>query len=248
MGLIEIATDNDSYAYAIFETMNDRGKPLSPVDMLKAYLLAPIEEAHSAAHANQTWKQQVLDLISWGGKHEPERDANCIKAWLRAQYAETTRERKAGAVDKDWELIGSVFHRWVRDHSTRAGPGQGQANQKLMAEKLPVLRQGLPAHPGCQPALHAGPGGRLLQRPQRLHLAEHGAAGAAAGDRRRRDRAAQAGGDRHLPGHLADAPGGELHPGGLFQSSYAMWLLCRDIRRKPLAELVMLARSWPRTT
>ena len=40
--MIEIATDNDSYAYAIFETMNDRGKPLSPVDMLKAYLLAPI--------------------------------------------------------------------------------------------------------------------------------------------------------------------------------------------------------------
>ncbi len=44
VGLIEIATDNDDYAYAIFETMNDRGKPLSPVDMLKAYVLAPIED------------------------------------------------------------------------------------------------------------------------------------------------------------------------------------------------------------
>jgi len=44
VGLIEISTENDSYGYAIFETMNDRGKPLSPVDMLKAYLLAPIEE------------------------------------------------------------------------------------------------------------------------------------------------------------------------------------------------------------
>ena len=30
VGLIEIATDNDNYAYSIFETMNDRGKPLSP--------------------------------------------------------------------------------------------------------------------------------------------------------------------------------------------------------------------------
>jgi uncharacterized protein with ParB-like and HNH nuclease domain len=27
VGLIEIATSNDNYAYAIFETMNDRGKP-----------------------------------------------------------------------------------------------------------------------------------------------------------------------------------------------------------------------------
>ena len=67
VGLIEIATDNDSYAYAIFETMNDRGKPLSPVDMLKAYLLAPIEDAQARTLVNQIWKQQVLELISWGG-------------------------------------------------------------------------------------------------------------------------------------------------------------------------------------
>jgi uncharacterized protein with ParB-like and HNH nuclease domain len=73
VGLIEIATDNDNYAYAIFETMNDRGKPLSPVDMLKAYLLAPIENADLRVKANQEWKKEVLELISWGGAHEPER-------------------------------------------------------------------------------------------------------------------------------------------------------------------------------
>ncbi len=100
VGLIEISTDNDSYAYAIFETMNDRGKPLSPVDMLKAYLLAPIEEPQSRNKANQTWKQQVLELISWGGVYEPERDANCIKAWLRAQNAQSIRDRKAGAATR----------------------------------------------------------------------------------------------------------------------------------------------------
>ena len=64
VGLIEIATDNDAYAAAIFETMNDRGKPLSPVDMLKAYLLAPIDEPQTRREINQIWKQQVLDLIS----------------------------------------------------------------------------------------------------------------------------------------------------------------------------------------
>ncbi len=83
VGLIEIATDNDNYAYAIFETMNDRGKPLSPVDMLKAYLLAPVESSEQRRLANQNWKKQVLELIYWDGSHEPERDANCIKAWLR---------------------------------------------------------------------------------------------------------------------------------------------------------------------
>jgi len=33
--LIEIETESEEDAYTIFETMNDRGLPLSPVDMLK---------------------------------------------------------------------------------------------------------------------------------------------------------------------------------------------------------------------
>ena len=105
VGLIEIVTDDDNHAYAIFETMNDRGKPLSPVDMLKAYWLAPILDEDKRRSANQVWKKQVLELITWRGEHEAERDANCIKAWFRAQYADTTRDRKAGAKDRDWELI-----------------------------------------------------------------------------------------------------------------------------------------------
>ena len=104
--------------------MNDRGKPLSPVDMLKAYLLAPIADGNQRRDANQLWNQQVLNLISGSGEHEPERDANCIKAWLRAQYAETIRERKAGATDKDWELIGSTFHRWARENRVRLRLGK----------------------------------------------------------------------------------------------------------------------------
>jgi len=139
VGLIEISTDNDNYAYAIFETMNDRGKPLSPVDMLKAYLLAPIEDAEQRRNANQIWKRQVLDLISWGGDHEAERDANCIKAWLRAQHADSTRQREAGASDKDWELIGSVFHRWVRDNHVRLNLGTQSQNLTQITAHFPFF-------------------------------------------------------------------------------------------------------------
>ncbi len=139
VGLIEIATDNDNYAYAIFETMNDRGKPLSPVDMLKAYLLAPIEDASQRRYANQVWKKYVLDLISWGGEYEAERDANAIKAWLRAQYADTIRERKAGSTDKDWELVGSAFHRWARDNHARLNLGSEAQNLALMTTEFPFF-------------------------------------------------------------------------------------------------------------
>lgn len=139
VGLIEIATDDDRSAYAIFETMNDRGKPLSPVDMLKAYLLAPIEDGGKRREANRVWKQEMLALASWSGEHEPDRDANCIKAWFRAQYARSIRERKAGATDKDWELIGSAFHRWAREQRDLVGIGDQPTNLHLINTRMPYV-------------------------------------------------------------------------------------------------------------
>lgn len=139
VGLIEIATENDAHAYSIFETMNDRGRPLSPVDMLKAYLLAPIQQEQQRQDANRTWKKTVLDLISWEADPDPERDATCLKAWLRSQYAESIRERKAGSSDRDWELIGTTFHRWIRDNESRMGSGHAQRNFSLMMEEFPFF-------------------------------------------------------------------------------------------------------------
>lgn len=139
VGLIEIATERDAHAYSIFETMNDRGKPLSPVDMLKAYLLAPIHDDEHRARANQAWKRTVLDLISWAPDPNHERDAACVKAWLRAKYADSTRDRKAGAQDKDWELIGTTFHRWLRDSEARVGAGNAGSNLRIMTEEFPFF-------------------------------------------------------------------------------------------------------------
>lgn len=42
--IIQITAYSDDDAYTIFETMNDRGLQLRPVDMLKGYLLAGIDE------------------------------------------------------------------------------------------------------------------------------------------------------------------------------------------------------------
>lgn len=139
VGLIEIATDSDSHAYSIFETMNDRGKPLSPVDMLKAYLLAPLTDGNQRSDANRIWKRTVLELNSWEHDPDPERDVACIKAWLRAKYADSTRDRKSGAADKDWELIGSVFHRWMRDNEKQVGSGNTNRNFELLTAEFPFF-------------------------------------------------------------------------------------------------------------
>ena len=139
VGLIEITTEGDTDPYAIFETMNDRGKPVSPVDVLKASLLAPIKEDEQRTAANQEWKKTIQGLIAWGAEPGNERDSTFVKSWLRAKYAQGTRDRRAGADDKDWELIGSVFHRWIRENAARLGVGDASRNYHLMTEEFPFF-------------------------------------------------------------------------------------------------------------
>lgn len=115
--LVEIIAFSDEDAYTIFETMNDRGLSLSPTDMLKGYLLANVNGMNNKDQLNDLWKERLYDLI----KISKEDEADFFKAWLRAQYAETIRERKKGATNKDFDVIGTVFHKWVRDEHVKIG-------------------------------------------------------------------------------------------------------------------------------
>jgi hypothetical protein len=113
--LVEITAYSDDDAYTIFETMNDRGLSLTPTDMLKGYLLANISDVEQRIAASRTWKGRIAALKDLG----KEEDADSIKSWLRSQHAETIRERKRGAAPRDFDLLGTEFHRWVRDHQDK---------------------------------------------------------------------------------------------------------------------------------
>jgi hypothetical protein len=115
--LVEIAANSDDDAYTIFETMNDRGQPLSPTDMLKGYLLSNITDMDDRSQANAVWRKTTLDLIELG----KEQDSDFLKTWLRAKYAQTIRERRRGAQNQDFERIGTVFHKCVRDNRGTLG-------------------------------------------------------------------------------------------------------------------------------
>ena len=242
VGLIEIATDNDSYAYAIFETMNDRGKALSPVDMLKAYLLAAVEDPEKRRTSNQVWKQNVLNLISWGHEKEPERDINCSKAWLRAQHAESIRDRKAGASDKDWELIGNAFHRWVREHHKSLGLGSQSENVRFITEAFPffskaylrILAASRTLTKGLEPIYYNAHNdftwqSTVLLAPLQLT------------DDDETIRLKLAATATYLDIWLMRRVVNYVRV-GYSSVSYAMFILCRDIRRKPLPELLNILR------
>lgn len=114
---IEIVATTEQDAHKVFVTMNDRGLSLTSTEMLKGYLLSEIKDDSKREKLNDIWKDKVLILK----KDDDKGDETFIKAWLRAQYAETIRETKAGAVNQDFDIIGGSFHKWVRDERDKLG-------------------------------------------------------------------------------------------------------------------------------
>jgi uncharacterized protein with ParB-like and HNH nuclease domain len=120
--LVEITAHTDEDAYTIFETMNDRGLSLSPTDMLKGYLIAKIGDDEAKQKAIATWKSVTHNLKNLG----EDQDSDFFKAWFRAQYADTIRDRRKGAAPGDFDHIGTKFHRWIRDNSDELGLARSQ--------------------------------------------------------------------------------------------------------------------------
>ena len=114
--LVEITTQSDADAYAVFETMNDRGLSLTPTEMLKGYLLANVPPKYRV-EADRVWRNRIGELAEFG----KETDADFFKTWLRAHYANSIRERKKGAKPEDFDRIGTEFHRWLREHAAAIG-------------------------------------------------------------------------------------------------------------------------------
>ncbi len=99
---VEITAYTDDDAYTIFETMNDRGLSLSPADMLRGYILSKILDNEKRSITNKIWSECVQKIKQYG----KEEESDTIKVWLRSQYAEDK--------NKDFDKIGSEFHRWVQ--------------------------------------------------------------------------------------------------------------------------------------
>jgi uncharacterized protein with ParB-like and HNH nuclease domain len=242
VGLIEIATTNDSAANEIFETMNDRGKPLSPVDMLKAFLLAPVQTPTHRVKANDAWRHQVLALASSDNAGDDSRDQGqesaCIKAWFRAQYADSIRDRKAEAKDKDWELIGTPFHRWARDNKARLGLGTEAANIAFMTKNFPffakaylMIQEASENYtPGLRHVFYNAHNGFTWQNTVLL-------APLTISDKedvvRKKIEVVAAYLDIWIMRRIVN-----YIRVGYSSASYSMYLLCKDIRNKPLPSLV----------
>ena len=130
--LVEIEAYSDEDAYTIFETMNDRGLSLSLPEMLKGYILANVRHEDDQRTINTSWKQHMQALKEVG----EEEDVDFFKNWLRARHAETIRPGRKGAENRDFERIGTEFHRWVRDQKEKLGLADSDSFKRFVSRDL----------------------------------------------------------------------------------------------------------------
>ena len=129
--LVEIIAYSEENAYTIFETMNDRGLNLTPSEMLKGYLLSKITDNTLRTKANETWKEKILAFH----EYSKEEDLEFFKIWLRGKYAESIRQGSKGAVNEDFEKVGTRFHTWVKDNQSLLGIGSSKQSFNFIKSK-----------------------------------------------------------------------------------------------------------------
>jgi hypothetical protein len=109
----KVVADSESFAYVIFETMNDRGLSLTQIEMLRSYLLANVPHScrDEAIARFSKIEKRLKDIHA---KAAPD----FFKVFLRGHYADDLSQKDSGT---DFNRIGNEFHRWVRDNASRLG-------------------------------------------------------------------------------------------------------------------------------
>ncbi|TWI69957.1 uncharacterized protein DUF1524 [Pseudoduganella lurida] len=132
--LFEISVPGEQDGHKVFVTMNDRGLKLSPIDLLKGYLLSSIPDDSENVAAHQTWKECLSKLTNIGS----DEDSTFFKTWLRSQYGDSIRGKQKGAAPGDFEIIGDSYHRWVVDNREKLGLQSSDDFYNLLTTTLPL--------------------------------------------------------------------------------------------------------------
>lgn len=109
--LVEIKTNSDSNAYTVFESMNDRGKPLSNIDMFKGYILSSVP-ADKRGESETIWNS-IVENVGDGSMDLFIRDV------LRARYSlsQPRAAKKDQSKKNDWSDMAISMHRWLRENA-----------------------------------------------------------------------------------------------------------------------------------
>lgn len=131
--LFEISVPGEQDGHKVFVTMNDRGLKLTPIDLLKGYLLSSVPDDAENITAHQAWRDALAKLTSLGS----DEDSTFFKTWLRAQYADSSRGKQKGALPGDFEVVSDAYHRWVVDNRNLIGLNNSDDFYSFLTSRLP---------------------------------------------------------------------------------------------------------------
>jgi hypothetical protein len=111
--MVAISAPDRPSGYHIFESMNDRGARLTPVDLLKSHLMSKVSDAEDeATELNNKWRTMLADLTA-AGDDDPDTPRTFLKAALLAHWARPgTGEAR---------IIDTALHLWVKENPTPIG-------------------------------------------------------------------------------------------------------------------------------
>lgn len=116
--MVRITTGSVEEAYSIFETMNDRGKSLSMLDMFKGYVLSLVDD-NERQRVQAQWNKIEEDYRTHFGDDQEGLSAFVANV-VRARYADLSHYT-SNKVDHDWNVIGRQVHRWLREKRDALG-------------------------------------------------------------------------------------------------------------------------------
>ncbi|MFB9836965.1 GmrSD restriction endonuclease domain-containing protein [Actinoallomurus acaciae] len=123
--LVGIEALDRGHGWEIFETMNDRGIRLSPVDLLKSFLLGKAEPGRQR-RLNEAWRELFTRLSAFGSAAS----SDFVKDVLLGHYADLT-PKATDAFD-----IEQSFHEWLRRHHERLGLVRPSDYTEFIANRL----------------------------------------------------------------------------------------------------------------
>lgn len=121
--MVQITAGSQKEAYTIFETMNDRGKALTPLEMFKGYTLALIEDRYDRQDATRIWNETESRLK----EHSVSLDT-FIVSLLQSKFAAKIDGKKSDAGRGDWSVIAKSCHRWFRENRHKPYVGMRNSN------------------------------------------------------------------------------------------------------------------------
>ncbi|MFD7765581.1 DUF262 domain-containing protein [Streptomyces sp. NPDC059787] len=125
--MVGIRAATSEQGWEMYESMNDRGVRLGPIDLLKSFLLSEVDAEHAGGAAN-VWRQMISELAGV----DVNAPSEFIKTYLIGRYAEVGTGKDSDELSEDVEKINGPFHTWVKDNAVRLELTRSSDHRRLI--------------------------------------------------------------------------------------------------------------------